>query len=157
MPDHGDRVMRGPAASSENAKRRMQATRQVGTASELALREELNRLGLQYTVNRAPLAGLRRNADIVFPNADVAVFVDGCFWHGCPHHGTTPIANRDWWVAKIEANKKRDSDTDNTLQSAGWTVLRFWAHTPAQEAAQEVARAVACRTTECNDAHKADE
>lgn len=75
--------------------------------------------GLRYRVDRAPLPGLRRRADIVFGPAKVAVFVDGCFWHGCPEHGTTARANADHWSAKIERNRERDADTDARLADAG--------------------------------------
>lgn len=65
---------------------------------------------------------------MVFTSRRVAVFVDGCFWHSCPIHATTPTANRDWWVAKLERNQRRDRQTDERLHELGWTVLRFWEH-----------------------------
>ena len=71
---------------------------------------------------------MRRRADLVFTGARVAVYVDGCFWHGCPTHGTSPKANKAWWADKIAANRARDVDTDRRLGKAGWTVLRVWEH-----------------------------
>ena len=63
-----------------------------------------------------------------FGGRHVAVFVDGCFWHSCPVHATTPTANREWWVAKLQRNQERDRQTDEHLRALGWTVLRFWEH-----------------------------
>jgi DNA mismatch endonuclease (patch repair protein) len=103
------------------------------------VRSELHRRGLRYRVDRAPIPGLRRRADIVFPRRRVAVFIDGCFWHGCPDHGTWPKANADWWRAKIEANRTRDRDTDQRLASAGWTVVRAWDHEDAILVADRIA------------------
>jgi DNA mismatch endonuclease (patch repair protein) len=82
---------------------------------------------------------MRRRADVVFINVRLAVFVDGCFWHGCPTHGTWPKANAAWWKAKIEANRRRDADTDDRLRAKGWFVLRFWAHEDPINAARHIA------------------
>jgi len=73
---------------------------------------------------------LRRRADIVFARQKIAVYVDGCFWHSCPVHGTTPKTNREWWLAKLTANAARDLDTKHRLQAAGWTAIRIWEHQP---------------------------
>ena len=127
-----------PAASSEAALARMRSARQRDTGPEVALRARLHRMGLRYFVDRAPLPGARLRADVVFPRAKVAVFLDGCFWHGCPDHGTRPKANAAWWAAKIDANRQRDADIDSRLARAGWTVLRFWEHDEADVAAQAV-------------------
>lgn len=75
-----------------------------------------------------PEPGIRRRADILFTKARVAVFVDGCFWHKCPVHGTEPKANAEWWRAKLQRNVERDRDTDRRLEEAGWTVIRLWEH-----------------------------
>lgn len=103
-----------------------QATRD--TSPELLLRRELHSRGLRYRVNIRPEVALRRSADIVFTKAKVAVFVDGCFWHSCPEHGTVPTANHQWWSQKLSANAARDRDTDLELRKAGWTVIRCWEH-----------------------------
>lgn len=131
-----------PKASTEDARKRMRATRRAGTAAELALRAELDGLGLIYEVDRPALPGQRRRPDMVFPSARVAIYVDGCFWHGCPVHGTTPKSNREWWEAKLGANKRRDADAERELCDAGWQVLRFWEHVSPREAARMVAEAI---------------
>ncbi|WP_082164331.1 very short patch repair endonuclease [Mycolicibacterium obuense] len=84
----------------------------------------------------------RRRADIVFTRARIAVFVDGCFWHSCPKHGTSPKANAEWWREKLEMNVKRDRDTDSRLRAAGWTVIRIWEHEDSADAAAKVIAAV---------------
>lgn len=136
-----------PAASSENVRRRMQATRQRDTPSEIALRRELHRRGLRFRVHRRPVSSVKSHADIVFPRERVAVFVDGCFWHGCPEHGTWPAANAAWWRQKIEGNRARDRRVVKTLEGADWAVLRIWAHEPAERAADAVQRLVRSRRT----------
>jgi len=123
----------------------MQAQRTRDTAPELALRRLLHAAGLRYRVDRAPLPELRRRADIVFNPVKVAVYVDGCFWHGCPAHGTRPVANAAWWIEKLARNEARDRDTDDRLAAAGWLVLRVWEHEPAAEAAARVRAAVSTR------------
>ncbi len=103
------------------------------------LRSELDRQGLRYVVDHA-VDGNRRRADIVFKGARVAVYVDGCYWHGCPSHGTLPKSNGQAWKEKFGANRSRDDDTDARLAEAGWTVLRFWEHEdPVESAAKVVA------------------
>jgi DNA mismatch endonuclease (patch repair protein) len=123
----------------------MRATRQHGTAAELALRAALDRLALEYTVDVSPIPGMRRRADVVFPAERVAVLVDGCFWHGCPVHGTWPKQNAEWWREKIEANRRRDADTDRQLTEAGWMVLRIWEHDDSLESAARIQTAVGQR------------
>lgn len=117
----------------------MQATKQRDTRPELALRSALHRHGLRFRVHRVPVSGFRRRADIIFPRDKVAVFLDGCFWHGCPEHMTWPVANAQWWRKKIEGNRLRDRGTDKVLQSAGWSVLRVWEHEDAEIAARRIA------------------
>jgi DNA (cytosine-5)-methyltransferase 1 len=126
-----------PPASNEVVLRRMQTAKRRDTKPEIALRSELHRLGLRFVVDR-PVDGTRRRADIVFVNDRVAVYVDGCYWHSCPDHGTTPKQNTDWWVAKLAANRARDEDTVAKLRAAGWTVLRFWEHDDPAAAADQV-------------------
>lgn len=136
---------RPPAASSLKALRRMQRQGRRDTKPELALRRELYRMGLRYRVNQQVVPGVRRRADISFPRERVAVFVDGCFWHSCPRHGTAPKANADWWHDKLDRNVQRDRDTDRRLAAAGWTVIRVWEHEVANESADRVARVVRTR------------
>ena len=125
----------------------MQATRQRDTPSELELRSALRALGLRYRVNMR-LPGTRRRADVAFVRPRVAVFVDGCFWHGCPIHGTWPKNNAKWWRTKIEGNRARDVDTDRRLVESGWRVFRIWAHESMSELASSIAIAVRARRTE---------
>ncbi|WIV62016.1 very short patch repair endonuclease [Amycolatopsis nalaikhensis] len=112
------------------------------TGIEMALRQVLHRAGFRYRVHRRPIKGVRREADLVFGPARVAVFVDGCFWHGCPEHATWPKNNADFWRDKIETNRKRDADTDARLQEAGWLPLRIWEHETVDVAADRVITAV---------------
>lgn len=135
--------MRRPIPSSPDVSRRMANVRQKGTGAEVALRREMYRLGLRYRINYEVLKTPRRLADVAFPGRKIAVFVDGCFWHGCPEHATWPKHNAEFWRQKIEANQRRDADTNDRLRSLGWTVLRFWAHEPPTDAARAVAHMVA--------------
>jgi len=106
----------------------MRANRSQDTGPELAVRSAVHRRGLRYRVAVRPLPELRRTADLVFRRAKVAVFVDGCYWHGCPEHHRQPATNSSYWSAKITRNIARDIDTNEHLENAGWTVLRFWEH-----------------------------
>jgi DNA mismatch endonuclease (patch repair protein) len=92
-----------------------------------------------------PVPGARRRTiDIVFGKIKLAVFMDGCFWHGCPQHATQPKANAEWWRTKLDKNMARDRETTDQLRAAGWTVLRFWEH----ESPEEVARQITDTVTE---------
>lgn len=126
-----------PTASSARALKRMESMKQRDTGPELALRAQLHRRGLRFVVDNR-LDGIRGRADVSFAGSRVAVYVDGCFWHGCPQHATAPKANKRWWAAKLAANRKRDSETDDALRKAGWTVLRFWEHENPSVAATHV-------------------
>jgi DNA mismatch endonuclease, patch repair protein len=124
----------------------MQGQRRRDTAPELALRSLLHRQGLRFRVDD-PLPGLRRRADLVFARARVAVFVDGCFWHGCPDHASWPRANARWWKQKIDMNRVRDGDTDHRLRQAGWIPVRVWEHEDPTDAAALVEAIVRRRLT----------
>lgn len=106
----------------------MRGNRSRDTKPELAVRRLLHAEGLRYRVNARPLPEVRRTADIVFRAKRIAVFIDGCYWHGCPAHYVPSKSNRDYWKGKIEANVARDAQTNVLLSDAGWTVLRYWAH-----------------------------
>jgi DNA mismatch endonuclease, patch repair protein len=116
--------------------------RRRDTAPEQAIRRALHAAGLRYRIDVSPLPGFRRRADVVFTRRKLAVFVDGCFWHSCPLHATSPKANNSWWTSKLEANVQRDRDTDLRLREAGWTVIRVWEHENPLAAAAEIARVV---------------
>ncbi len=106
----------------------MQANRRRDTSPELAVRRLLHARGLRFRVDYRVEKSLRARADIVFTRRRVAVFIDGCFWHGCPLHATQPKSNADYWGPKLARNILRDRETDVALRDAGWTVLRFWEH-----------------------------
>ncbi|WP_435590827.1 very short patch repair endonuclease [Nocardia sp. bgisy118] len=116
----------------------MRANRRRDTAPELALRRRLYSRGLRYRVDVRPLAQLGRTADIVFAADRVAVFVDGCFWHGCPLHHRPATKNSAFWVQKIQSNQSRDRDTSSKLIDAGWTVIRVWEHEDPTDAAARI-------------------
>lgn len=116
----------------------MQANRSRDTGPELAVRRLLHARGLRYRVAARPVQGVRRTADIVFPRARVAVYIDGCYWHGCPEHYVQPRSHVEYWTAKVAKNRARDVETNALLEEAGWTVLRFWEHEDAEEVAQVI-------------------
>lgn len=132
-----------PPPASEAVRQRMKAQQRRDTAPELALRSELHRRGLRYRVDRVVIG--RRRADLVFASSRVAVFVDGCFWHSCPQHGTTPKNNGVWWTRKLEVNVERDRSTDAMLRAAGWEVIRVWEHEDPLLAADRVESSVLSR------------
>lgn len=122
----------------------MQGNRRRDTLPELALRRALFAKGLRYRVD-FPIrvdSGRPIRADIAFTRAKVAVFVDGCFWHGCPEHQVIPARNRDYWEPKLRRNVERDRETDRRLSDAGWRVVRIWEHESPGEALECVVEAV---------------
>lgn len=112
------------------------------TAPELLLRRQLHAMGLRYRVGLKVPGMPRCSIDIAFTRARLAVFVDGCFWHSCPQHGTRPSANGAWWQAKLIANQERDRRVDRHLTELGWSVLRVWEHEDPNESAVKVADAL---------------
>lgn len=120
----------------------MLGNRRRDTKPEVALRSALHAAGLRFRKDyRLDLDGVRFRPDVVFTRAKVAVFVDGCFWHSCPTHGTRPTRNADYWLPKLERNVERDREQDAVLAASGWTVVRIWEHEPADSAAERVADA----------------
>jgi DNA mismatch endonuclease (patch repair protein) len=115
------------------------------TSPELAVRREVHRRGLRFRVDAEPLDGVRRRADLVFKRAQVAVFVDGCLWHGCLDHCRIPETNRGYWSAKIGGNMTRDADTDRRLVEAGWLPVRVWEHDDPMMAVDRIERLVRSR------------
>lgn len=132
-------VAEGSWASSSAVRASMRGNRNKDTKPELRLRSLLHQQGLRYRVATRPLPDLRRTADMVFSKAKVAVFVDGCYWHGCPQHLRPATVNAGFWSAKIEGNRARDAETDRLLREAGWTVVRVWEHEDPVQAAARVA------------------
>ncbi|WP_282097588.1 very short patch repair endonuclease [Saccharomonospora xinjiangensis] len=129
-------------ASSQATRASMQANRGRDTKPELALRSAVYALGLRYRVSARPLLNLRRTADLVFTKARVAVFLDGCFWHGCPEHHTVAATNARFWADKVASNIARDRDTDRRLEETGWLVIRVWEHEDPHRAALRIEKAV---------------
>ena len=124
----------------------MLGNRSRDTAPERAVRTAVHRMGLRFRVAARPLPEVRRTADMVFRSARVAVFIDGCYWHGCPAHFKQPRTNTSYWGPKIARNTARDRDTDRLLEEQGWLVLRFWEHEAPGACAAAVAMAVRART-----------
>ncbi|WP_413251727.1 very short patch repair endonuclease [Streptomyces spectabilis] len=120
----------------------MQAIRSRDTKPERLIRRLLHAQGLRYRVAARPLPDLRRTADIVFRPVKVAVFIDGCYWHGCPEHYVPPKTNEGYWSGKVTGNMARDRETDQRLREASWEVLRFWEHESPDECANTVYRVV---------------
>ena len=112
-----------PLETTSQRSRLMARVRRAGTAPELMLRKELHKAGLRYRLDGG--RGLPGTPDLVFRASKVAIFVDGCFWHGCPKHGTRPKTNTSFWTAKISRNRERDRQVGQELRSQGWRVFRF--------------------------------
>jgi DNA mismatch endonuclease (patch repair protein) len=120
----------------------MLANRGVDTGPEVALRRELHRRGRRFRKHMRPLSDVRCTPDIVFTRARLAVFVDGCFWHCCPEHGSMPRSNGEWWANKLQTNVTRDRRNDAALIVAGWTVIRIWEHEAPTAAADRIEQAL---------------
>lgn len=115
-------------APSAELSRRMSRLPRRDNARELTLRRLLHAGGLRYRVHYPLPGNRRRSIDVAFPRQQVAVFLDGCFWHSCPEHGVQPVTNAEWWRWKLATVRTRDADTNRLLSEQGWTVLRFWEH-----------------------------
>lgn len=133
------------SASSDHVRQRMTNTPRRDNPFELQVRKTLHARGLRYRVDK-PLPGITRSRpDVVFPTEKIAVYLDGCFWHSCPTHGTLPITNREWWSSKLAANTERDRRHDRDLKSAGWLVARFWEHEDPPEIADAIEALIKAR------------
>ena len=118
----------------------MQSNRGKNTLPEVAVRKELFSRGYRFRVNCRPVPNLRRTADIVFSRKKIAIFIDGCFWHSCPRHGTSPKTNASFWREKLERNVQRDRETIQALRKTGWRSVRIWEHETPQQAADRIER-----------------
>jgi len=116
----------------------MRANRSRDTGPEIALRRILHSRGLRYRVDAPLPMNRRRRSDVMFTRAQMAAFVDGCFWRGCADHATLPASNRAFWAEKIARNRQRDADTNRLMSDVGWLVLRFWEHESPESAADSV-------------------
>ena len=137
-----------PIPISSAVSKAMRRMPEHSTGPEITVRRALFRLGLRYRI-QYPVPGIkRRSIDIAFPGCKVAVFIDGCFWHGCSEHRTIPKNNHDWWKNKIAENRTRDCDTNARLEEAGWLVLRYWEHDAIERITSDVFEAVRTRRTD---------
>ncbi|MEE1752328.1 very short patch repair endonuclease [Streptomyces sp. SP18CS02] len=125
-----------PSSPAVSARMSRQTAR--NTNPELAVRKLLHAAGLRYRLHVRVPGMPRRTIDVAFPGAKIAVFLDGCFWHGCPQHATRPKSNAAWWGTKLDKNMARDRETTAHLESAGWLVLRYWEHEDPQAVADAV-------------------
>jgi DNA mismatch endonuclease, patch repair protein len=135
-----------PAPSSAAATATMRRNRPVDTGPEVRLRAALHAKGLRFRKSlliRLPHG--RTRPDIVFSRRRVVVYVDGCFWHSCPHHGSVPAANADYWIPKLQRTNERDRLNDEALRAAGWIVVRIWEHEALDEAVAVIQAAVTAK------------
>lgn len=134
--------MEMPEPLNDSIRRRMQSQRRRDTALERRIRTALHRNGLRFRVDYRPEMSLRCRGDLVFTRWKVIVFVDGCFWHGCPRHATSPANNAEWWREKLDANIERDRRNDQSLNALGWTVVRIWEHEETGKAVERIRAAL---------------
>ncbi|MEP9415803.1 very short patch repair endonuclease [Gordonia sp. VNQ95] len=134
-----------PEPLDETVRQRMKSQRRRDTEVEMEIRRRLHAVGLRYRVDYRPESSLRCRGDIVFTRAKLVVFIDGCFWHGCPDHATAPKNNSNWWREKLEANKFRDRRNTDALVGLGWEVLRFWEHDPPELVVASIVRSLDSR------------
>lgn len=132
-------------AKSPAVRASMRGNKASDTGPERRLRSLLHKAGLRYRINARPVPALRRTADVVFASARVAVFVDGCYWHGCADHHRPARTNESFWRTKIDGNRTRDRETDRLLTDAGWIIVRVWEHEDPADAAVRVIDAVHAR------------
>ncbi len=125
-------------ATSPATRKAMQANRRRDTAPEMAIRRLVHARGLRYRVDARPLPAARHAADMIFTRARVAVFIDGCWWHGCTEHYRPPASNTTYWSRKVARNRERDRLADQALSGAGWTVVRVWEHEAPESAALRI-------------------
>ncbi|MEJ7784310.1 MAG: DNA mismatch endonuclease Vsr [Solirubrobacteraceae bacterium] len=137
-----------PPASDKATRKRMKGQPRRDTKPEIMLRKALTKHGLRYRIDHRPLPDLDSKADVVFPRLKLAIFVHGCFWHGCPEHSRPTKSNSEWWADKIAANRARDIRATSHLEAAGWLVERVWEHEPPNDAADRIATIVVTRASE---------
>jgi DNA mismatch endonuclease (patch repair protein) len=132
------RVPIAPPPSSAAVSAVMRGNRKTDTRPEIALRSALHRRGHRFRKNVRPEPDINCRVDILFRRTRLVIFVDGCFWHGCPKHGTSPRTNAVYWTPKIARNVERDRANDELLARRGWQVLRTWEHEPPTEAVSRI-------------------
>lgn len=126
-------------ASSPAVRNSMLGNKSRDTKPELVVRKYLYRAGLRYRVHTRPIKDWNRRADIVFSRAKTAIFINGCFWHGCPRHYVEPKTNTDYWSQKIGRNVERDAETFKRLKAEGWSVIVLWEHEDLNKKAEKIA------------------
>lgn len=133
-----------PHPTSAATTATMKGNRRADTRPELMLRAALHSCGLRFRKDYpVRIHGARpTRVDIAFTRARVAVFIDGCFWHGCPLHGNVPTTNPHYWPEKLRRNRERDDIVTRSLERDGWTVVRLWEHMPLLDAVDRVALTV---------------
>ena len=124
---------------SKEVSERMKRKPTKDSKPELRLRKAIYGLGFRYRLHRKDLPG---KPDIAFGPAKVAVFVDGCFWHNCPEHGTIPKNNREWWLEKFQRNRERDTLKDEQLKEMGWLPVHVWEHEDPDTAARNIKKLI---------------
>ena len=133
-----------PSPTDPSVTKRMRSNRRTDTKPEVLLRSVLHQSGLRFRKDH-PIKlpdGRTVRSDIAFTRKRVAVFLDGCFWHCCPIHGTMPKSNTDYWVAKLNQNTERDKSVTRQLESVGWRVVRIWEHVDTETARFEIIAAL---------------
>jgi DNA mismatch endonuclease, patch repair protein len=138
-------------AASPSVRAVMRGNRHRDTRPEMALRSAVHALGLRYRVGIRPIPSIRRTADLVFTRAKVAVYLDGCFWHGCPTHHRPATRNVEFWTEKVNKNRARDADTDTRMAQAGWMTVRVWEHESAAVAALAIRDIISARRSRTGD------
>ena len=140
-----------PAPATAVVSARMKRVPRRDTSAELALSSALHGLGLRFRIDQRVVSHLPYRADVVFRRAQVAVFIDGCFWHGCPQHATSSRSNAEWWRAKIARNRNRDKRATMCLRAAGWTVIRCWAHEDVDRTSARIRKTVERRVAKLRE------
>lgn len=133
-----------PPPLSNVVSRQMSGMPSRDTRAEVTLRRELHSRGMRYRTHLRTLPG---RPDVAFTRARIAVFVDGCFWHRCPDHGTAPKNNGEWWADKLDANVARDRRNDDDLRRLDWITVHVWEHEDPAEAAEAIHRLWRSRLT----------
>lgn len=151
------RVERESWASSAGVARSMRSNRARDTKPELLVRRALHARGLRFRVDYRPSLASRSRGDIVFTRLRLVVFIDGCFWHGCPEHATIPVSNVDYWIPKLARNRERDAQATEALQLAGWTVARYWEHEDVHEVTRAITNLVTSLRSRTRPADRAED
>jgi len=139
-----------PLPLDASVSKRMSRNPRRDTRPEREVRSQLHARGLRFRVDfPLDVGDVRVRPDVVFTLWRIAIFIDGCFWHGCPEHGNTPNRNRDYWIPKLRRNVERDKTVDSALFLSGWVVIRAWEHEPVQGVVAQVVAAI--NTQRCAD------